>query len=622
MQLYNFQKDAVDAFIKNKNLKFLCFEMGLGKTATALHIARELGYLNTLIVCPASLQLTWVAEIEKWGFDSDLFDIISYGKLGGIIKVYDFIIFDESHYLKNNKSKRTQNAKRIVDCSKRVLLLTGTPVPNRPIELFPQLQIAGAPLAEMGYFDFASKYCAAHKTRFGWDYSGASNLKNLADNLKFIMYSATKKQVLKELPEKTIQHIYIKTKMSDLNKQVGEITEKTLTDTSPHIATARKEAGIRKVAAAVKYITDILEEDRKVVVFAHHIQVIEALKEGLDKFNPVSVYGRTTIANRQLAVASFQNLPETRVFIGQIQTAGVGFTLTSAAVAVFVEADWVPGNNKQAEDRIHRIGQTENVLVQYLTVKNSFDEKILKILDKKSKVISEITLVDKHKQKDIAHACLAPSAAARWITCTASVQANLNYDRVDNPAAKAGRQGHEWAEKLLRGQILPGEIPTKMRKCILTYVNYVSDLSRNSEYFGIEEKLKIESEWLANCYGTADALIVKNGTLHVIDLKLGRRGYVAVADNAQLKIYAFLAYARYYKKYKINSVTLTIVQPTIADTDHIRCETLPLNALLSFGKQLKEVILNILSNKTSFEIGDHCKWCAHKINCETYLTKR
>ena len=148
-----------------------------------------------------------------------------------------------------------------------------------------------------------------------------------------------------------------------------------------------KRQSIAKAPYVVDHVKSLLEEIPKVVVFAHHHAVVDQLMAGLADFNPVRLTGQDGINKKQAAVESFQNDDSVRVFVGSIQAAGVGITLTSSSTVVFSEMDWVPANMSQAEDRCHRIGQDESVLIQHVVVDGSIDAKMAALLVEKQRVI-------------------------------------------------------------------------------------------------------------------------------------------------------------------------------------------------------------------------------------------
>jgi hypothetical protein len=146
----------------------------------------------------------------------------------------------------------------------------------------------------------------------------------------------------------------------------------------------------RKLPDAITYIKDCLEQTDKVVVFAHHIHIIDGLMDGLKEFNPVKVTGSVKNEDRQTAVDTFQTDKACRVFVGNIKAAGVGLTLTAASHVIFVEASWSPADIQQAADRCHRIGQKDNVTVDLLTISESIDSLVLHSVLTKMDVIDRI----------------------------------------------------------------------------------------------------------------------------------------------------------------------------------------------------------------------------------------
>jgi SWI/SNF-related matrix-associated actin-dependent regulator 1 of chromatin subfamily A len=233
---------------------------------------------------------------------------------------------------------------------------------------------------------------------WGFDASGYSNLEELNFRLRStIMVRREKKEVLTQLPDKSYQIIPLdadkkaKEICASLNKlNLDQLKEKPELGSVGEIAKLRHELAMAKIDDCVSHLKDVLEDKQKLVVFAHHRAVIERLAEELKEFAPVVFDGSTSMTDKNKAVESFQNDSACRVFIGQIQSAGVGITLTAADTVVFVESSWVPGEVEQAVDRCHRIGQKNNVLAQFLTVSGSIDEIMLQSIVKKKSVINRV----------------------------------------------------------------------------------------------------------------------------------------------------------------------------------------------------------------------------------------
>lgn len=406
MEYFKFQTDGID-WLTNHFRCLLADEMGLGKTVQIIGLVNKCpGVERVLVVCPASLKLNWAAEIEKWdsrGMDIQVlsgspttnplrpgYTIINYdilSKWGNILLDYpwDLAAFDEAHYLKNIKAKRTKVALSLN--ANRMVFMTGTPMVNRPVEMFNMLNKIGL-FGNRRHYEI--KYCNAKQVRkFGriiWDNSGASNLDDLRQKIQPIMLRRLKKDVLTELPDKIHQVIEL-SGCEDILDGVEWYDELPVGGSAT--AEARHEAGLAKVPAAIEHIKSVLEQKDKVIIFAHHRAVVEQLREGLKDYGAATITGGTPPNARQEHVKFFQTRDDVRVIICNIQAAGVGLTLTAADTVIFVELDWVPGNMKQAEDRAHRIGQKNNVLVQYL-VAPGVDAQIGRALAKKIKNMEAI----------------------------------------------------------------------------------------------------------------------------------------------------------------------------------------------------------------------------------------
>jgi len=434
------------AYANSREGTLIADEMGLGKTIQAIGLINaDPSIARALIICPATLRLNWSRELDKWltrplsvGIattkdwpESDIV-IVNYdiawrtGILAHLHETtWDLVILDESHYCKNPKAKRTS---AIVGDDRgapgvhgrRRLALTGTPITNKPVELYPTLRWL-APKVFPKFFGFALKYCAGRRTRFGWDFSGASHLNELQDTLReHVMVRRLKSQVLTELPAKVRQVIelaangaarLIKTEQSvqrkhdeivsalrikvELAKADGLDAYALAVDTLRQATTlaftemskVRHDTAVAKIPAVVDHVKMLLESVPKVVVMAHHKDVVTGILAGLSDYSPVSLVGDTPMASRQDAVDRFQSDDTARVFVGSIQAAGVGITLTAAETLVFAELDWVPANCSQAEDRIHRIGQTGNVLIQHLVLDGSIDVTMAHTLVRKQAVM-------------------------------------------------------------------------------------------------------------------------------------------------------------------------------------------------------------------------------------------
>ncbi len=428
-KLLPFQPDGINHLVEHKKA-FLADEQGLGKTVQTIVALEELGIRKALILCTASLKFNWFDEIKKWTFRNRKIHIVTASRetipqdTDIIICNYDLAIrpqiykqltsrrygaciCDEAHYLKNFRAKRTKavlSKTGIIHKATYQWFLSGTPLTNRPIELWSILRSVAPEVIKpyTGYAEFAYRYCAAYNDGFGLNVRGASNIEELNRRLfgSGFMFRRLKKHVLKDLPPKIMQIlpvdagaegkkiIKMQQKLSPATLNKLEIGHYDLGE----LAELRRKEAIAKIPMSIKHVTNTLENVDKVVVFAYHKTVIDALsKELTDKgINNVTLTGSTSQGDRQVAVKKFQTDPNTRVFIGNILAAGVGLTLTAASNVVFLETSWTPGDIAQAVDRCHRIGQQDTVLAQFLVIKGSLEEHILRTALVKSITIKKL----------------------------------------------------------------------------------------------------------------------------------------------------------------------------------------------------------------------------------------
>jgi len=472
LDYFPFQKAGIVYSVDKDNV-LIGDEMGLGKTIQALGVinAKLLDIDKVLIVCPASLKLNWQREAEKWLIanysigiaqstdipDTNIviinWDILTRNQERLTAKGFDLAIMDEVHYAKNSKAQRTKAIKAITANMKQRIALTGTPIVNRPAELFSILELLQHPLAK-NFWHYMKRYANAHNNGYGWDFSGASNLDELQENLRStVMVRRLKKDVLTELPPKRRQiieyefeeifdtgwreQVYLEQQaMKQVNADIEEAEiQRDLAEATDdqdayqqavarlqkarqvqftEMARLRHETALAKVPAVVDHVITIMENEQKVVVFAHHHDVINELMDELEEYNPVKLTGEDTAKQRDEAVRQFQEDSDTRVFVGSIQAAGVGLTLTAASTVIFAELDWVPGNMSQAEDRLHRIGQHDSVMVYHIVLDGSLDANLAKTIVAKQEIIDkaldietpeqeplEIITPPKHPQEDL-----------------------------------------------------------------------------------------------------------------------------------------------------------------------------------------------------------------------------
>lgn len=403
-------------------------DMGIGKTIQAIaHIGLNQDKLPALIVVPASVKYNWLKECEAWlpdmttvvleGRKGDIpdadivvcnYDIMSYREESLIDYGFNIVVCDESHYLKNNKAKRTQATLSVAQESESVLCLSGTAITNRPNEFFTTLNLL-RPNEFPSFFNYGLNYCAGQETRFGWDFSGASNTDELHERTRDFCIRRLKKEVLTELPDKvrTIHDIQPSKKelkrYKDLHRSWMDEYEMYANSTGlpkgfvlNMLTALRHECGLIKVPSTVQYIKDYHEITGKpLVVFAHHrdvlVQIYKGLKDDKDKtWRVAGISGDMPANKRQQNVEAFQD-GQLDVILCSTVAAKEGITLTAADTVVFVEREWVPGWEEQAEDRVNRIGQDSNsVHAVYLSVADTIDERFNMVVEAKREVVKAV----------------------------------------------------------------------------------------------------------------------------------------------------------------------------------------------------------------------------------------
>lgn len=436
---YMFHRDKV----------LLADEQGLGKTVQVCGLINKIESVPSerpkiLIICPASLKYNWKNELSKWCIYPKIIDIVQGSKhqfIDAQITIinyemchklkeqlgreYDLVILDEAHYLKNHTSKRTQAilhpVEGIATKARRVIAVTGTPVSNRPIELWAMVVSIFKkywPKELRSYRAYGEYFCAGYDeqvrvydakkgyTRYIKEFNvrGASALPTLNSLLRErFMLRRLKSNVLPQLPDKTYQVIDIANSQlrgglfGQLIRKENEYAEEAVKAIQTgqrlppmeEMASVRKELAMLKLPFATEFIRNVALSGEKVIVFCYHTDVAKGLREALQEFGVSMIIGQTKASKRSEEVDNFQN-GDNKIFIGNLVAAGTGLTLTASSSVVFVESSWVPGENEQAVDRAHRISQSKKVIASFLTWFGSMDAQILRTSIKKQKNINRI----------------------------------------------------------------------------------------------------------------------------------------------------------------------------------------------------------------------------------------
>jgi hypothetical protein len=424
-------------------------------TIQAMGIIAHMRLFPAVIVCPAIIKLNWYRELIEWVTElesetiwtlqsktSHLLPpakvyIINYDILASWVTSIKrikprVIIYDEFHYCKTSQSLRGKAARELAKDVEYVIGLTGTPILNRPEELIHPLRILGR-LGEMGGKDYVEKrYCDAKQDRFKrWDTSGASNLEELNQRLRSggIFIRRTKAQVLPDLPKKlpptviripltntqeyrkaerdlaawlgekavedehfkkSIQHLSVldQLRVTSTRRRSVEYLARRNEERSKFIylkrlATQGKLQGIKE------YINNFLENGEKLLVFGWFVDTQVDLSQSWPQ--AVHVLGQDSDKQRMWAIDKFQNDPKCKLLIASLKVLGIGVNLTAASHVAFVELGWTPADHDQAEDRVHRIGQTMPVNVYYFISEDTIETDIIEIIDSKRRVIGAAT---------------------------------------------------------------------------------------------------------------------------------------------------------------------------------------------------------------------------------------
>ena len=453
-KLLNFQKEGLDFLLKSSGNALLADEMGLGKTVQTLsYVATEKQTFPVLVVAPLVTLNNWEREISKFmkkksrngriiesesptstiirtGKSKELpvtdFYIINYEllykRLSDLSKLnLKTIVCDEVHNLRSKTTQKYKAVKKLAalpSLSYRIGL-SGTPIYNRGSEIWPIVDILRPGL--LGSFkEFCEYFCYVN------DKGKAIVLENKRASLrnelqKHVMLRRKKSDVLKELKDKVRYKEVIDADTDYYFDELGKIWTKleeeqkdaeTAFDKSASyhraIQSERQIAGIAKLPHVINFVKNIMEIEESVVVFCHHKVIHKLLHESLGEFSPVSIIGGQSDKLRQDQIDKFQK-GESKLMIAGLRAGNVGINLTRAKYVIFAELDWSPAIHRQAEDRLHRIGQKNTVFAYYLIGNGTLDDHVANILVDKSYEIDSIMdeTADTYENKDKAELILA-----------------------------------------------------------------------------------------------------------------------------------------------------------------------------------------------------------------------
>lgn len=435
-RLFEYQKQGIRFGISLHGKLIIADEMGLGKSIQALCVA--LYYKSDwpmLIIAPSSLLATWQELICNWTTSIEPFNIevcfnktkiipeILMQKLIVIISFdlasryakeisnvcFNTIIVDECHFLKNRQTKRVINLLPILKASARCILLSGTPLLSRPIELFTQINAINFKLFP-NFINFGLRYCDGKRTRFGWDMSGSSNLDELQVILNYLMIRRYKKDVMEQLPPKIREQIFLSIPEQTINiikskmNVISNLTNLEGLENNASYMQLWSESSKLKIPYMIEYLEDVIKySNSKILLFAHHQFVLDAVQNYFitEKLQFIRIDGHTPSQERQLLCEKFQQQNDVLLALLSITAASVGITLTAATNVIFLELFFNPGLLLQAEDRAHRIGQTESVFIRYLIAKGTMDDKIWPLILKKLNTLKLVGFNNDNNFRDV-----------------------------------------------------------------------------------------------------------------------------------------------------------------------------------------------------------------------------
>lgn len=448
-QLEPFQRADVD-YIMRRDHALDGDEPGLGKTPTSICVANEMQAQHCIVVCPANIRLQWEKRIHEWstmkhprvypvltsknGTDIKAhWTIVSYDLarvpaiLRSIVKgEYDLGIFDEVHYAKEIDTARSracfgyhdgrkddgESVEVVTACiaerCKRLLLLSGTPLPNRPREIYPIARAACWEAIDwMSEDSFFERYNprAVRETNTGKHYvkEEVGREAELQNRLRAnFMTRHLDKDVRVQMHYPVYDLIHVQethlVKLALQAESMLHIDPDTLQNVDPNtslshfdgqIATVRRQMGEAMAPQAADYIRVLVEGGEKLVVFAWHISVLDILEDKLHHLGCVRIDGRDGPNQKEAKKNAFIQRPELRILIGNSLSLGTGTDGLQHVCShgLIVEPDWVPGNNVQCFKRLDRMGQSNQVFGEIFVAPGSIAEVVLSSALRKGQTI-------------------------------------------------------------------------------------------------------------------------------------------------------------------------------------------------------------------------------------------
>lgn len=413
MSLYPFQKEGADFLLPDveeplrDQAAYLGDRMGLGKTVQAATAAKVMEPRRVVVVAKASAIENWKREWRIWGpVRKHQVDFVSWATVHKYDKPLDLVILDEAHYAKNHGARRTQAALKLARLASRAFLLSGTPMPNHPGELWAPISVLWPEIPEelgiSSYHHWVHRFCQTQQTKFGLKVWGLKDVEELKPYLQRILLRRTVAMVGVQLPPARLDLHRLPADATldkaaaglglDVEKLKGRMVHEQISEFGSN-ARLRRLIGEHKAPLIGQLIAEELEEGEygKIVVLAYHRSVMDLLRQALEPFGVVGFDGSTPQSKRQEAIDEFTR-GRARVFLGQSTAAGDSINLQVASEIVLVEPSWSPADNAQAIKRVHRIGSENPVRARMFAVAGSMDESVIDTITRKTKMALEVEL--------------------------------------------------------------------------------------------------------------------------------------------------------------------------------------------------------------------------------------
>jgi SWI/SNF-related matrix-associated actin-dependent regulator 1 of chromatin subfamily A len=459
-ELYDYQKIGVEFLTLANGRAILGDGCGVGKTVQGIGYIIHNNISKTLVVCPSNVKYSWSNELEKWSNlkftilnshqelteelinEFDVF-IINYDilniffdtkiklektKTGRIKKkkifsfkeffdkkVFDLLILDEAHLCKGLTSDRSRQCRALSQICEKAILLTGTPIVNRTLEIFPLLQMIDKEEWK-NYFEFTQRYCDGKYGDYGYEAKGSSNTEELKDRIKKYYLRRTKEDIEIQLPPKRYIDIPVeldketrakynlaennlKSYLTNIARKTKDETDRSMSaETLEKINVLRKIVTMGKIDATRDIINSLLDNEEKVIIFSVYNEPLEIL---FNEYKDCSVLltGKSSEKERKESVEKFQS-GKAKIFFGGLVSSGVGITLHTSPNLLFMDFSWVPTDMIQGQERAHRMGMTtEHLTIYQLYAINSMDERMKEILRGKMEVFDSLVEVGVNKEE-------------------------------------------------------------------------------------------------------------------------------------------------------------------------------------------------------------------------------